>query len=334
MSCNSSKPSASSGHQESIQEKKSCEWKAAIAKLKLAYELPATGVKEWTGLNVRYWVTKVKDADFHPGEHGGYRHSLLDHDQRSRLELLVFFLVSDEPLSSIPDIRLELSRLGLDFSRDYVTKIFQKWRWSWKKPNIKQVLKYTEDNLRYYGLFVNWINHIDFNLPIKVLTNRTDLRKTRAVGPIGQEVIVKSANPISESCNIMASVNFDGTLMLAERTDTNNARDFLNYVTDMVAANFIREGMIFIIDNAPIHGGADLGDLYRVIEGAGAVLMFLPKYSPELNPMELIFANVKRELREKIIHNFSLSIQLAFRHITRALVRKLYRHCLMPWYRP
>ena len=46
-----------------------------------------------------------------------------------------------------------------------------------------------------------------------------------------------------------------------------------------------------ILDNATFHKGYQTVEL---ITGCGASLLFLPPYSPELNPIEKDFANIKR----------------------------------------
>ena len=46
-----------------------------------------------------------------------------------------------------------------------------------------------------------------------------------------------------------------------------------------------------ILDNASFHKG---WQTVALIEGSGASLLFLPPYSPELNPIEKDFANLKR----------------------------------------
>ncbi len=39
--------------------------------------------------------------------------------------------------------------------------IVVEWKWSWKKPAYKQLLKYTPENLRRYQDYVNWIAEQD-----------------------------------------------------------------------------------------------------------------------------------------------------------------------------
>ena len=48
---------------------------------------------------------------------------------------------------------------------------------------------------------------------------------------------------------------------------------------------------VVIMDNASFHKGSETAALIR---GSGASLLFLPPYSPELNPIEKDFANIKR----------------------------------------
>jgi len=48
---------------------------------------------------------------------------------------------------------------------------------------------------------------------------------------------------------------------------------------------------VVIMDNASFHKGTETA---RLITETGASLLFLPPYSPEFNPIEKDFANIKR----------------------------------------
>ena len=54
-------------------------------------------------------------------------------------------------------------------------------------------------------------------------------------------------------------------------------------------------GDIVIMDNLGSHKGKAVRDLIRA---AGAKLFFLPKYSPDLNPIERLFSKLKHLLRK------------------------------------
>src|SRR5262249_19154014 len=57
----------------------------------------------------------------------------------------------------------------------------------------------------------------------------------------------------------------------------------------------LKPGDIVIIDNLGSHKGKAIR---RAIRAAGAKLFFLPKYSPDLNPIEKFFAKLKHWLRK------------------------------------
>ena len=50
-----------------------------------------------------------------------------------------------------------------------------------------------------------------------------------------------------------------------------------------------------IMDNLPVH---KVAGVQEVIEAAGATLLYLPPYSPDLNPIEQAFSKLKAHLRK------------------------------------
>ena len=64
---------------------------------------------------------------------------------------------------------------------------------------------------------------------------------------------------------------------------------------EKVLLRTLRPGDIVIIDNLGSHKSKAVRQLIR---SAGAKLFFLPKYSPDLNPIEQVFAKVKHLLRK------------------------------------
>jgi transposase len=72
------------------------------------------------------------------------------------------------------------------------------------------------------------------------------------------------------------------------------AEMFLAYVEQCLVPT-LRRGDIVVIDHLKAHFAAGVR---RAIEAAGATLLYLPKYSPDLDPIELAFASVKALLRK------------------------------------
>ena len=73
-----------------------------------------------------------------------------------------------------------------------------------------------------------------------------------------------------------------------------NAERFLAYV-EAVLVPTLRRGDMVIVDNLQSHKRRAIREAIRK---AGAKLFFLPKYSPDLNPIEQVFAKLKHLLRK------------------------------------
>ncbi|GET37323.1 hypothetical protein MiSe_20760 [Microseira wollei NIES-4236] len=59
----------------------------------------------------------------------------------------------------------------------------------------------------------------------------------------------------------------------------------------------VKVGQIIIMDNAPFHNSRKIREL---IEKAGCELLFLPSYSPDLNPIEHWWYKVKTAIRKEL----------------------------------
>jgi transposase len=73
-----------------------------------------------------------------------------------------------------------------------------------------------------------------------------------------------------------------------------NADRFLLYVQKVLAPT-LQPGDMVVVDNLQSHKRADIRQAMR---NAGAKLVLLPKYSPDLNPIEQVFAKLKHLLRK------------------------------------
>ena len=73
-----------------------------------------------------------------------------------------------------------------------------------------------------------------------------------------------------------------------------NGELFLAYVEQQLVPTLC-QGDIVVMDNLSSHKKAGVSE---AIESAGARLMYLPPYSPDLNPIELAFSKLKTLLRK------------------------------------
>jgi len=84
----------------------------------------------------------------------------------------------------------------------------------------------------------------------------------------------------------------------------------------MVLAPSLRPGDIVVLDNLGAHGHKEAQDL---IASAQAHLLFLPPYSPDLNPIEKMWSKIKAFLRDakpKSLEELYAAIGAALESIT------------------
>lgn len=97
----------------------------------------------------------------------------------------------------------------------------------------------------------------------------------------------KRINVVAAKCGdeIVAPMIYDGT------TDS----ILFEYWFQNSLLKSVPKGSVFVLDNATFHRKQRLRELAA---SAGCVILFLPPYSPDLNPIEKYWAWLKRKLRE------------------------------------
>src|SRR5208282_2011820 len=73
-----------------------------------------------------------------------------------------------------------------------------------------------------------------------------------------------------------------------------NGELFLAYVKQCLVPT-LQPGDIVMLDNLPVHKVAGVAE---AINAAGATLRYLPKYSPDLNPIEMPYSKFKAYMRQ------------------------------------
>ena len=89
----------------------------------------------------------------------------------------------------------------------------------------------------------------------------------------------------------------------------------------------LRSGQVVVMDNLAAHKGQRIKEL---IEERGCELMYLPPYSPDLNPIEESFSKVKRLLREteaRIRKGLIEAMGVAISEVTAQDAHGFFEHC-------
>lgn len=134
--------------------------------------------------------------------------------------------------------------------------------------------------------------------------------------PHGHYIAISTIAALSTQ-GIVASVSFDG--------GTTAAR-FVDFVREALVP-VLRKGQVLVLDNLPAHKDGRVDEL---IEAAGCVVMRLPPYSPDLNPIENAISKVKtmlRKLAKRTVPGLLAGIDVALRTITSADSKAYMAHC-------
>ena len=80
---------------------------------------------------------------------------------------------------------------------------------------------------------------------------------------------------------------------------------FLAYTEQMLAPT-LKPGDVVVMDNLPAHKVAGVEAAVRAV---GASILYLPPYSPDLNPIEKMFAKLKAHLRKVKARSFDALVE-------------------------
>jgi len=126
---------------------------------------------------------------------------------------------------------------------------------------------------------------------------KTNMVRLRGRSRRGTRLVDKAPHGHWKTSTFIAGVRADGIVAPAVLDGAINGDLFLNYVEQILVPT-LRVGDTVIMDNLSSHKKAAVR---QAIEAAQAALLFLPAYSPDLNPIEQVFSKIKAALRAKAL---------------------------------
>jgi len=123
---------------------------------------------------------------------------------------------------------------------------------------------------------------------------KTNMAPRRGWAPLGMRLAAKVPHGHWNTTTFLAALRHDRIAAPWLLDGPIDGESFQLYV-EKVLLPTLRPGDIVIMDNLGSHKGKAVR---RLIRSAGAKLIFLPKYSPDLNPIEQVFAKLKHLLRK------------------------------------
>lgn len=111
--------------------------------------------------------------------------------------------------------------------------------------------------------------------------------------PRGQRALGQVPKNRGQNTTIVGAVNWQGVAAAMTLQGAADSAAFVAFIEHCLVEQ-LQAGQIVIMDNLSIHKNQQVR---RLIEAAGCELVFLPTYSPDLNPIELAWSKLKAHLR-------------------------------------
>ncbi len=147
-----------------------------------------------------------------------------------------------------------------------------------------------------------------------------------ARAPKGERARGKAPRNWGKNVSLICAIDAGGTKPSMSVEGAVNGKAFETYVEHFLAPT-LKRGQIVVMDNLSVHKSKRVE---RRIEEAGATLLFLPPYSPDLNPIEQAFSKVKGILRKAEARSREALMEATGRAldtITREDIRGFFSDC-------
>ena len=124
---------------------------------------------------------------------------------------------------------------------------------------------------------------------------KTNMTRSHGRSLRGHRLVAKVPHGNWKTLTFVAALRCDGITAPCVLDGPINGRSFLAWVEQFLVPT-LKPRDVVVMDNLGSHKGVRVR---RAIRKAGATLIFLPPYSPDLNPIEQVFSKLKTLLRKE-----------------------------------
>jgi transposase len=152
------------------------------------------------------------------------------------------------------------------------------------------------------------------------------MTRLRGWAPRGQRLIDAVPHGHWKTTTLIAALDQDGMRCSMLLDGAVNALAFQAFVQRVLMPT-LRPHDLVVLDNLSSHKGTRVAELIRA---AGADLVYLPPYSPDLNPIEMAFSKIKQSLRSLAARHVDeqwQAMQSVLDQITTSDANGFFRHC-------
>jgi len=152
----------------------------------------------------------------------------------------------------------------------------------------------------------------------------TDMTRLYARAEGGARAVDSVPLNTPTSTTIISSIRTDGECVYTTFSGANNGEKFKEYLKNHLIVS-LKPDDVVVMDNSKAH---KVDGVKSLIESIGAIILYLPPYSPDLNPIEQMWSKIKAFLRKVKAHSVELllsAIPMAFRDVSVADISSCFK---------
>lgn len=225
-----------------------------------------------------------------PEKFGGYKRPILaEHEDRVRA------LIRARPDATISELRRQLTEAGIKVGRSSVGRFVERLQLTYKKT-LRAAEQQRADVAAARQAWREAQKSLDPRRLVFIDETWASTNMTPRYGRCekGERLIAHAPFGHWKTTTFIAALRHDGLTAPCVFDGPINGEKFRAYVEQILVPT-LRPGDIAVMDNLAAH---KIAGVREAIEAAGAERRFLPPYSPDMDPIEQVFAKVKNTLRK------------------------------------
>jgi transposase len=237
------------------------------------------------------WMQRLRDTGSSAAKpRGGSTSWLEQHTER------ILAVVKEQPDTTLKEIQAAVRKEGIRTSQTALWRFLDRHNITRKKKSLRAAEQKRKDVARARRKWIREQGLLDSTKLVFIDETSVNTNMVRLYGrcPCGERLVDHVPLGQWKTMTFVSALRHDGMVAPMLIEGPMNGELFLAYVEQCLAPT-LKPDEIVMVDNVATHKVAGVAE---AIEAAGATLRFLPKYSPELNPIEMPFSKFKAHLRK------------------------------------
>jgi transposase len=237
------------------------------------------------------WMRRLRDTGSSAAKpRGGSTSRLEQHTER------ILAVVKERPDATLKEIVAVLRKQGIRSSQTALWRFLDRHNITRKKKSLRAAEQKRKDVARARRKWIREQGLLDSTKLVFIDETSVNTNMVRLYGrcPCGVRLVDHVPFGQWKTMTFISALRHDGMVAPMLIEGPMNGEVFLDYVEQCLAPT-LKPNNIVVADNVATHKVAGVAE---AIEAAGATLRYLPKYSPDLNPIEMPFSKFKACLRK------------------------------------